>query len=101
MKVFLLFLAVISITYGCNSGKEPASSKEETPAVKSDSSSTNKDILPAVIQIKSALLAAPLEKRDSCTVYGYSSDTELIVLRKGTNELICLADDPRQPDFSV
>ncbi|MBK5271907.1 MAG: hypothetical protein JJE22_12920, partial [Bacteroidia bacterium] len=37
----------------------------------------------------------------SCTVYGYSSDTELIVLRKGSNELISLADDPRQPDFSV
>ncbi|TMI88310.1 MAG: hypothetical protein E6H06_19175, partial [Bacteroidetes bacterium] len=37
----------------------------------------------------------------SCTVYGYSTDTQLVLLRKGTNELICLADDPRVPNFSV
>ena len=55
----------------------------------------------ADIQIKSALLAAPPEKRDSCTVYGYSADKQFIILRKGTNELICLADDPNQPAFSV
>lgn len=55
----------------------------------------------AEIQIKSALLAAPQEKRDSCTVYGYSADKQFILLRKGTNELICLADDPNQAGFSV
>ncbi len=55
----------------------------------------------ADIQIKSALLAAPQEKRDSCTVYGYSADKQFILLRKGTNELICLADDPNQAGFSV
>lgn len=55
----------------------------------------------AEIQIKSALLAAPKEKRDSCTVYGYSNDKQFMLLRKGTNELICLADDPNQPGFSV
>ena len=87
MRVILLFLAAISICYGCNSKKETSSSKNDLP--------------PAAIQIKSALLAAPLEKRDSCTVYGYSADTQLILLRKGTNELICLADDPKVPDFSV
>ena len=59
------------------------------------------EVPPADIQIKSALLAAPPEKRDSCTVYGYSADKQFIILRKGTNELICLADDPNQPAFSV
>jgi hypothetical protein len=53
------------------------------------------------LQIKSALLAAPADKRDSATVYGYSNTNEFILLRKGTNELICLADDPNQPEFSV
>lgn len=53
------------------------------------------------IQIKTALLAAPPEKRDSCAVYGYSADKQLVLLRKGMNELICLADDPGQPGFSV
>jgi hypothetical protein len=87
MKVILLFLTVITVCYGCNSKKNLSSSKKDIPS--------------ANIQIKSALLAAPLEKRDSCTVYGYSADTQLILLRKGTNELICLADDPKVPGFSV
>lgn len=47
------------------------------------------------------MLAAPDDKKDSATVYGYSPNKELILLRKGTNELICLCDDPAQPGFSV
>ena len=58
-------------------------------------------VLPKEMQIKMALLSAPAEKKDSATVYGYSPDKEFILLRKGTNELICLADDPDQPGFSV
>ena len=87
MKVVFLFIAGIAVYFGCNSKKDP-------PAPKNDLTS-------AEIQIRSALLAAPIEKRDSCTVYGYSADTQLVLLRKGTNELICVADDPKTPDFSV
>jgi hypothetical protein len=46
------------------------------------------------IQIKTALLAAPEELREKAMVYGYSSTGDFIVLRKGNNELVCLADDP-------
>lgn len=53
------------------------------------------------MQIKTALLAAPENKRDSATVYGYSQSNEMVILKQGTNELICLADDPSQPEFSV
>jgi hypothetical protein len=53
------------------------------------------------IQIKTALLAAPADKRDGAMVYGYSPKNEFIVLRKGTNELVCLADDPTQKGLSV
>lgn len=53
------------------------------------------------IQIKTALLAAPADKRDSATVYGYSNDSRFILLKEGQNELICTADDPTQPGFSV
>jgi hypothetical protein len=94
MKVILLFMTVIAVCYGCNS-------KKETPATKRDSTSSKKVVPSAGIQIKTALLAAPQEKRDSCTIYGYSADKQLIVLRKGTNEMICLADDPDVPGFSV
>lgn len=53
------------------------------------------------IQIQCAVLAAPADKRDSATVYGYTDKKEWVLLRQGTNELVCLADDPDQPGFSV
>jgi hypothetical protein len=52
-------------------------------------------------QIKTAVLAAPADMREGATVLGYNEKGELVRLRKGTNELICLADDPNQPGFSV
>ena len=78
---------VVAIFFGCDSKKESPSSKNELPS--------------AAIQIKTALLAAPQEKRDGCTVLGYSPDKQLIVLKQGTNEMICLADNPDEPGFSV
>jgi hypothetical protein len=53
------------------------------------------------VQIKSALLAAPEAKRDSATVYGYAENNNMVLLKQGTNELVCIADDPLQPGFSV
>lgn len=58
-------------------------------------------LLSTQMQIKLALMAAPADKRDSATVYGFSASKDLVLLKKGTNELICLADDPIQPGFSV
>jgi hypothetical protein len=55
----------------------------------------------ADVQIRSALLAAPQDKKDGAAVYGYSPQMEITLLRKGTNEIICLADDPRQAGLSV
>jgi hypothetical protein len=52
-------------------------------------------------QIKAALLAAPSEKRDGATVLGFNSKGDLVTLRKGTNEVICLADDPNQKGLNV
>lgn len=52
-------------------------------------------------QLRSALLAAPAAQRDSATVYGYAENNEFVVLRQGTNQLVCVADDPAQPEFSV
>jgi hypothetical protein len=52
-------------------------------------------------QINSAVQAAPQDQRAGATVLGYSATGELVVLRKGTNKLICLADDPRRKGFSA
>jgi hypothetical protein len=52
-------------------------------------------------QIKTAVLAAAPTERDAATVLGYDSAGALTILRKGTNNFICLADDPKQTGFSV
>jgi len=53
------------------------------------------------IQIQTALLAAPPESREGAMVYGYDAAGVLVVLRPGTNNMICLADDPATPGFSA
>lgn len=53
------------------------------------------------IQIKTATMAAPEEMRAGAMVYGYDAKGEWTVLRKGTNEMVCLTDDPKSPGFNV
>ncbi|MDO8544614.1 MAG: hypothetical protein Q7S40_29585 [Opitutaceae bacterium] len=59
------------------------------------------DIPPADWQIKTAVLAAPKADRDAVAILGYDAAGRVVELRKGTNSLVCLADDPRQKGFSV
>jgi hypothetical protein len=53
------------------------------------------------IQLKTAVLAAPEALREKAMVYGYSEKGEFIVLRKGENEMVCMADDPNQAGLNV
>jgi len=55
----------------------------------------------AKAQIAGALSAAPEDRREGATVLGYSEDGEFIDLREGSNEMICLADDPSDDRFHV
>lgn len=59
------------------------------------------EILPAEIQIKTATLPAPEADKSGAMVYGYDEDGEMAVLRKGTNNLVCLADNPNKEGISV
>jgi len=52
-------------------------------------------------QIAAAVLAAPGELREGAAVLGYNREGELVQLRQGKNELICLANDPNKTSFSV
>lgn len=58
-------------------------------------------ILPESVQIKTAVLPAPDSDKDGAMVYGYDATGALIVLREGSNNLICLADDPKKKGISV
>jgi len=59
------------------------------------------EIPSAAWQLKTAVLAAPKAQQDAATVLGYDPSGALVTLRAGTNNLICLADDPKQDGFSV
>ena len=52
-------------------------------------------------QIAAALLAAPGAQRAEASVLGFNSAGKLVTLRKGSNELVCLGDDPTDERFSV
>lgn len=59
-------------------------------------------VLPtAEIQIKTAILAAPSDKKDGALVYGYRTDGAFSILRQGTNDFVCIADDPKKDGISV
>ncbi len=53
----------------------------------------------AAEQIAGAVSPAPESMRAAATILGYSEGGELVTLREGQGELICLADDPKQERF--
>ena len=50
-------------------------------------------------QIADAVLALDESDRAATAVLGYNTDGDLIVLREGSNTLVCLADDPKKEGF--
>ncbi|MBZ5617513.1 MAG: hypothetical protein LAQ69_02085 [Acidobacteriia bacterium] len=59
------------------------------------------EVAPRETQIAAAVLAAPVELREGAAVLGYNPKGDLVTLRAGKNELICLASDPSRSSFSV
>jgi hypothetical protein len=68
----------------------PAGAHAQTPRVAN-----------AAAQIAAAILAAPEDRRAGTKVYGYDEGRRLVTLREGTNDTICLADDPAREGFEV
>jgi len=56
---------------------------------------------PKEVQIKTAVLPLPEKDRNEAMVYGYDSSGQLVVLREGTNNMVCLGDDPDKEGISV
>ena len=45
-------------------------------------------------QISQAVMAAPQDQRADATVLGYTVNGEVVLLREGTGDLVCLANNP-------
>lgn len=52
-------------------------------------------------QIAAAISPLPGDLRDGATVMGYTDGGELTTLREGTNDMICLADEPGNDRWHV
>ena len=58
-------------------------------------------LLPPAQQVAAAVTAAPAELRDGAAVLGYREKGQLVTLREGKNDMVCLADDPSIEQFHV
>jgi hypothetical protein len=56
---------------------------------------------PAAEQIAAAVLAAPADRRAGARVLGYDDKGALVTLREGTNDQVCLADNPKDTGINV
>src|SRR5665213_4551147 len=106
MKALHLLLTATLFCWGCStqnkttpSTSDSSSLTKETATPLAETLPFKKDVPNAEMQIKLALLVAPPEKRDSATVYGYDADNQLVVIKQGTNELICLAATQKTQAF--
>lgn len=52
-------------------------------------------------QIKTALMAVPIDYKEGAKVYGYDTNGKFVTLKEGTNDYIALADNPSDDKFST
>lgn len=104
MKYVVFLLVYSMLMFGCS---KPSYKKNEIIKSKTEvESSTVFEVplnqkLSMDQQIASAILAAPEEAREGAMVYGFSDSGEFMMLREGTNEFICIADDPKKDGFQI
>lgn len=107
MKKVVLLLALITIFSSCNSETKNKSEEQTDTPTQSETNTqievntSLKDINTDEALIATALMAAPEESRANATVIGYNMAGEFVTLKEGSNEFICLADDPNKEGFNA
>ncbi|MTB49541.1 hypothetical protein [Lewinella sp. W8] len=104
MRSYLLALTLTGCLFGCTAPEETATeatdvAKTEAPAEEPSANLQSIDTDEALVA--TALMAAPEESRAECTVIGYNMAGAFVTFREGTNDLICLTDDPRRDGFNA
>lgn len=103
MKLLLNIVVMAFVFVSCAS--PDATESHETDAELTDLDSVPQieweDINTNEALVATALMAAPEESRDDCKVIGLNMQGEFVTLKEGTNEFICLADNPNQEGFSA
>ncbi len=65
------------------------------------SAAAAQDVPPPATQIAGAVLAAPDDRRAGAMVLGWDAAGKMVTLRPGTNDQVCLADNPKVEGFNV
>ena len=78
-----------------------AAALQAPPATPAAAAPAAAAVAPAADQIAAAVLAAPQDRRAGAMVLGYDDKGALVTLRPGTNDVVCLADNPTATGFSV
>jgi len=107
-KVIAAFVLIVFIV-SCNSSDKTesttdASFKSDAETMDNVSAEVKKNLIEIdsdAARIATALMAAPAESRAESTVIGYNMAGEFVTLKEGTNEYICIADDPTKEGFNA
>jgi hypothetical protein len=65
------------------------------------SAAAAQDVPPPAAQIAGAVQAAPEDRRASAKVLGFDASGKIVTLREGSNDQVCLADNPKVEGFNV
>lgn len=108
MKKFSVLLFAFGLLLGCEqtgeSGGETATSSEATANAEQEQAEDPSRFVAIDSDealIATALMAAPAESRENCTVIGYNMAGDFVTLKEGSNAFICLADDPNKKGFNA
>lgn len=100
---------MIALLFACNDANKgedqnPESTDESKKSNQTEAADSYEDYVAINSDealIATALMAAPAASREDCTVIGYNMAGEFVTLREGSNEFICLADDPNRDGFNA
>ena len=104
MKTKYLFVVLFATLLSCNTTKKEEQKTETKKEIEKEE--LTKEVpknqkLSRDQQISSAIVAVPMSAREGATVYGYDENGDLIVIREGDNNFICIADNPAKNGFQV
>ncbi len=100
MKNLICLLALSGLLFACNA---PEATENET-VTESEPATETPDYQPIDTDealMATALMAAPEASREGAKVIGYNMAGEFVTFKEGTNEFICLVDNPNQEGFNA
>lgn len=108
MKTRHLAFVLITLIFACNDGNKSKDQNQQTKDKTQIKESEVTNSYQGYVEINSdealvatALMAAPAASRENCTVIGFNMAGEFVTLKEGSNEFICLADDPKRKGFNA